>query len=87
MAAEAQGGERCAYSIQAAAAPRGRVAEAVQAAPGAQQIGDIAQLATSGAVRTTGGWLHRGCQHKDVRGQEQLVAWRVIESKSCELVV
>lgn len=78
MAAEEEGGERGTDSFEAAAATRRRVAEAVQAPAGAEQVGDSAELAAGGAVFKAGRWLHRQCHHEDVRRKEQFVAWGAV---------
>lgn len=50
------------------------MAEAVQAASGAQQAGDAAQLEAGGAVLEAGGRLHGGRHGQDVRGQVEPAA-------------
>src|SRR4051812_17129450 len=77
MATKAQGRKRGAHSVQAAAASRGRVAEAVQAAARAKPSGDSAQLEAGGAVLEAGRWFRRRCYLEDVCGQEQPGAGRV----------
>jgi hypothetical protein len=77
MAAEAQGGERGAHSLETTAPPRRRVAEAVQAARRAEPIGDAAQLKAGGAILEAGGWIRGRCDFQDVCCEEQPVAWRV----------
>ena len=42
------------------------MAEAVQAAPGAQPAGGHAQRQAGGAVQQAGGWLHVQHHHQDV---------------------
>jgi hypothetical protein len=53
------------------------MAEAVQAASGAEPAGDSAQLKTGRAVLTTGGRLCRWRYVQDVCREEQLAAWGV----------
>lgn len=69
MDRQAQGRERVPRRPQAAPAPRGRVAAAVQAPPGAQPSGEHAQQPPGGAVCAPGRQLRVGHDGQDVRRQ------------------
>lgn len=59
------------------------MAEAVQAATGAEQVGDTAQLEAGRAILEAGGWFHRWRNRQDVCGQEQSTSRRVNGGLMC----